>query len=82
MSSYGPGHPTKPTHDDNFWANWQQQQQQSSGSEQQHLAVDMVGSDEGDTISFGGVEFSVPSGTYLCVLDDAESDASPKAFGR
>jgi hypothetical protein len=82
VSSHGPGHPTKPAHDDNFRANRQRQQQQSSGNEQQNLAVDTVGGDEGDTISFGGVEFGVPSGTYLCVLDDAESDASPKAYGR
>jgi hypothetical protein len=62
VSSHGPGHPTKPMHDDNFKAN----QQQQSGSEQQHLAVELVDGNAGDTITFGGVEFGVPTGIYLC----------------
>jgi hypothetical protein len=76
VSSHGPGHPSKPAHDDNFRAN---RQQQPAG--QQNLAIDSVGG-EGPSVSFGGVEFYTPAG-LLGVIDDASLDeVYPKAWGR
>jgi hypothetical protein len=76
VSSHGPGHPSKPAHDDNFRANTPQQP-----VGQQNLAVDTADG-EGTSISFGGIDFYTPAG-LLCFFEEASCDeVHPKAFGR
>jgi hypothetical protein len=74
-SSHGPGHPTKPVHDDNFRAT---QQQPAEG--QQNLAVDSIGG-EGSSISFGGVDFDMPAGFFGLIVDPFD-EVHTKAKGR
>ena len=73
-SSQGPGHPTKPAHDDNFRAN---RQQPAEG--QQNFAVDSGGG-TGPSVSFGGVDFEMPVGFFGLIADPVD-EVYPKVWG-